>query len=94
MFCFKIGRHEVSQSILAKKSLYENTPQQSGLTTEQKTTSVTKVKKETVVITKKEVVVERRDAEARQRTDSGSSQGKQFVDISKVVRQKLSLVAS
>ncbi|XP_078372679.1 uncharacterized protein LOC144656323 isoform X3 [Oculina patagonica] len=68
-----IGKHEVSQSILAKKSLYESS-QQSGSNTEQKTTSVTKVTKETVVITKKEVVVEKRDVEERERKESNSSQ--------------------
>lgn len=79
LLCFKVGRHEVSQSILAKKSLYENN-QQSESNAEQKINSVTKVKKETVDITKKEVVAERRDVETRNRKDSGS--GKQFVFIS------------
>lgn len=54
-----VGRHEVSQSILAKRSLYENN-QQSESNAEQKINSVTKVKKETVLITKKEVVVEKK----------------------------------
>lgn len=75
LFCFKVGRHEVSQTILAKKSLYENS-QQSESKAEEKINSVTKVKKETLLITKKEVVVERRDADPRHRKDSGS--GRRF----------------
>ena len=71
MLCFKVGRHEVSDTILAKKSLYENN-QQSESKAEQKINSVTKVKKETVLISKKEVVVERRDIDTRHRKDSGS----------------------
>lgn len=73
---FKVGRHEVSQTILVKKNLYENN-QQSESKAEQKINSVTKVKKETVLITKKEVIVERRDIDTRPRKDSGS--GKQCV---------------
>ena len=73
--CFKVGRHEVSQTILAKKSLYENN-QQSESKADQKISSVTKVKMETVLITEKEVVVERRDADTRHRRDSGS--GRRF----------------
>ena len=73
---FKVGRHEVSQTILAKKSLYENN-QQSESKPEQKINSETKVKKETVFITKKEFVLEKRDFDTPQRKDSGS--GKRFV---------------
>ena len=75
LLCFKVGRHEVSQTILAKKNLYENN-QESESKVEQKINSVTKVKKETVLITKKEVVLERRDIDTRHRKDSGS--GRRF----------------
>ena len=90
LLCFKVGRHEVSQSILAKKSLYENN-QQSESNAEQKINSVTKVKKETVLITKKEVVVEKRDVETRHRKDSGS--GKHFVFVTRYLQVEYSPVA-
>ena len=72
----KVGRHEVSQTIMAKKSLYESN-QQSESKAEQEINIETKVKKETVFITKKEVVLERKDFDTPKRKDSGS--GKRFV---------------
>lgn len=80
-----VGRHEVSDTILAKKSLYENN-QQSESKAEQKINSVTKVKKETVLISKKEVVVERRDIDTRHRKDSGSEAEKEREMLEKTER--------
>lgn len=93
LFCFKLGRHEVSRGILAKRSLYENN-RQSGPNAEDKKNSTPKARKENVLITKKEVVLEKKDAKTgksdstvykRDRTDSESHQGKPFASISKLV---------
>ena len=84
----KVGRHEVSQGILAKRNLYEGN-QQTEVKPEQKN-GASKTKKENGVTSKKEVVVENKDAKAektesqgripRTRMDS-DSYGKQFLKI-------------
>ena len=81
----KVGRHEVSRGILAKKNLYEGN-QQSEVTPEKKN-GAPKTEKENGVISKKQVVVEKKDAKVekteskghmpRTRMDS-DSYGKQF----------------
>lgn len=61
---FKIGKKEVSQGILAKKSLYENNNQMDEKSGVKKSTT-SKTTKENGLIEKKEVVVETKDAETK-----------------------------
>ena len=61
----KVGR-KVSQGILAKRSLYENS-QQSEAKAETKQNATPKVKKEDEQTKKKEVIVEKKEAEKEKR---------------------------
>lgn len=85
LIVFKIGKQEVSQGILAKKSVYENN-QQNEVKAESKKNGATKTKKENG-LTNKEAAVGRTDSDGekteskanipRPRQDS-ESYGKQF----------------
>ena len=87
LLCFKVGKHEVSQGIKAKRSLYENNLQD-GMNNGQKKENVSKVRKENVVVEKNEAKEEKSESKAKnrkERKDSESRQGNQLLNfISKV----------